>query len=183
MEILVLALIAWAVFVWFSGRNRRGQQNGGSGSKSPSAYERLPYRKKDYLFTAAERSFFEVLSLVLKDEDVHIFAKVRMGDLLYLPRGTSGRQSHWNRIQSKHVDFVICDKEKIQPLVVIELDDSSHNRVARARRDRFIEQAYSDAGLTLLRFPVKRAYVTADTEAVVKGALGRHQSEGVAAEP
>src|SRR5688500_3263755 len=71
----------------------------------------LPYRRKDYLLTKAERSFYEVLRLSLaNDPDLIIFAKVRLLDLLWLPKGTAKAQSHRNKVQSKHVDFVICER-------------------------------------------------------------------------
>ncbi len=133
--------------------------------------EKMPYKKRDYLFTKAERTFFEVLSLVVRDMEVHIFAKVRMGDLLYIPKGTGEWQRNWNRIQAKHVDFVLCDKERVQPLVAIELDDSSHATPQQIERDRFVNQAYRDAGLPLLRFPVKHAYTSVDIEEQIKQAL------------
>ncbi|HUS17746.1 MAG TPA: DUF2726 domain-containing protein, partial [Chloroflexia bacterium] len=71
---------------------------------APLAY---PYRKRDALLTAAERSFYGVL-LQAVDGTWQVFVKVRLADLLYIPGDTDGRQSAWNRIQSKHVDFVLC---------------------------------------------------------------------------
>jgi hypothetical protein len=51
-----------------------------AGSK-PTAAAALPYRKKDYLLTVAERSFYEVLCSVL-DGQLLVFAKVRLADLV-----------------------------------------------------------------------------------------------------
>jgi hypothetical protein len=64
-----------------------------------------------------------------------VFAKVRLADLLYLPKGTQGRQAAFNRIQSKHVDFLLCSKDAVRPLLAIELDDSSHGEQSRITRD------------------------------------------------
>ena len=33
--------------------------------------------------------------------------------------------TYWNKINRKHVDFLICDDETLKPLVGIELDDST----------------------------------------------------------
>ena len=84
------------------------------GTGKPAAAANLPYRKKDYLLTAAERSFYEVLCSVL-DGQLLVFAKVRLADLVYMPKGTANRQTHFNRIQSKHVDFVLCTRDKLSP--------------------------------------------------------------------
>ena len=167
---IIIILLAIIVF------SQRGRILG-KASPSTAAEAPLPYKKKDYFFTAAERSFYQVLLSVLAGQDVHVYAKMRVADLLYLPAKTAERQSYQNRIQSKHIDFLICDKKNIVPLVAIELDDSSHSRPDRVNRDRFLEKAFADAGLPLLRFPVKTGYVTTDLAKEVLGALGRRGTE------
>ena len=66
------------------------------GGNKPAVAANLPYRKKDYLLTAAERSFYEVLGSVL-DGQLLVFTKVRLADLVYMPKGTANRQTHFNR--------------------------------------------------------------------------------------
>lgn len=56
------------------------------------------------------------------------------------------------------VDFVLCERDTFTPLLVIELDDSSHNRADRQARDDFKNNVLSAAGLPLLRIPVRRHY-------------------------
>ena len=130
----------------------------------------LPYRRRDYLLTAAERSFYEVLCNVTESE-LHVFPKVRLADLVWMPKGTANRQAHFNRIQSKHVDFVLCDREKLAPVLVIELDDASHEEASRRDRDTFVDTALIAAGLPILHIPAKRAYVPADLAALIEQKL------------
>jgi len=52
-----------------------------------------------------------------------------------------------NRIKSNHVDFLICDRVTTEPLYVIELDGSSHNRLDRRERDDFVKELYQAVGL------------------------------------
>ena len=87
-----------------------------------------------------------------------IFAKVRLADLLWLPKGTESWQSHFNRMQSKHVDFVICDRASIRPLLCVELDDASHGQASRQTRDAFVEAALLAAGLPFIRVRAAKAY-------------------------
>lgn len=131
----------------------------------------LPYKKRDYLLTKAERSFYEVLRLVIKNLDVQLFAKVRLADLLYLPQKTDKRISYLNQITGKHVDFVLCDTLNIKPLIAIELDDSSHDQANRQKRDAFVEKALRDAGLPLLRIPAQQSYNVQDLEARLSSLL------------
>jgi hypothetical protein len=134
------------------------------------ASARWPYRKSEHLLTLAERSFFGVLGQAV-DDDLYIFAKVRLSDLLWLPQGTRDRQRYFNRIQSKHIDFVLCDKAKTEPRLLIELDDSSHRRAARQSRDAFLDQAASHAGLPILRVPVKHSYSVGELRQVISSLL------------
>jgi Protein of unknown function (DUF2726) len=137
---------------------------------SPPATTALPYRRKDYLLTQAERSLFGVLNEVVK-ERCFIFAKVRLADLVWMPKGTESWQSHFNRVQSKHVDFVICDRASIRPLLCIELDDASHGQAARQKRDAFVDAALLAAGLPFIRIRAAKAYNVAELRQRIDAAI------------
>jgi len=57
--------------------------------------------------------------------------------------------------------------------LVIELDDWSHKRADRRERDKFVDQALGDAGLSILRVPVQASYdpaaLRADIEQLLSG--------------
>jgi hypothetical protein len=139
--LLVVALLAAALWL-VRGRTRREHQP--------------VYQAVDSLLTASERRFFDVL--VDAVEHPRIFAKVRLLDLLHVPRGLPGRQAHLNRVMSKHIDFVLCDHQSLRPLLVIELDDASHDRRDRRERDEFVDGALADAGIPVLHVSVASSY-------------------------
>jgi hypothetical protein len=120
-----------------------------------------PYKRKEYLLSEAEKSFFLVLRKAAGGR-YELLSKVRLSDLLYLPKGTENAQGLRNRIQQKHVDFVLCDPVKISPLLAIELDDKSHEQPDRKERDCFVDEALKAAGLPLLRVRASRAYSPAE---------------------
>jgi very-short-patch-repair endonuclease len=130
----------------------------------------LPYRRKDYLLTAAERSFFGVLSNAVGSE-FYIFPKVRLADLVFLPKGTANRQSHLNRVTAKHVDFVLCEPQKITPVLVIELDDASHDRQDRQSRDAFVDDALRAAGLPIIRVAARQSYSQSEISKLIQQQL------------
>ena len=109
-----------------------------------------PYLKKEFLLTKAEKDFYFVVSEIIGSNYL-LFSKVRMADLLYLPSMSNSRFYHYqNKIQSKHVDFLICDKENIKPLLVIELEDSSHRKLDRVLRDTLVDKIFENAKLPIL---------------------------------
>ncbi|XOF35195.1 MAG: DUF2726 domain-containing protein [Candidatus Electrothrix sp. YB6] len=144
------------------------------GVKAP-AKKKLPYARKDYLFSRAERSFFGVLQQAVGSE-LLIFAKIRLADLLYIKKGTENRQSFFNRIQSKHIDFVLCEPGPIRPVLAIELDDSSHDRKSRQARDAFVDDALAAAGLPILRVRARASYSPDKLAGSIKNAMSQEDS-------
>lgn len=116
-----------------------------------------PYAKKKYLLSRAEFSFFRVLQQACGERFV-VCPKVRLADLMYVKKGTENRQSFHNKIDRKHIDFVLCDAQTMQPVAAVELDDQSHNNEKARQRDEVKDKACAAAGLPLIRFKVQRAY-------------------------
>lgn len=135
----------------------------------------LPFKKKDYFLSKAEISFFHVLGSIL-DEQWLIFTKIRLIDLVSIPRGTENYQSHRNRVQAKHVDFVLCDRKSVTPVLVIELDDSSHNKHSVQKRDQFVNAVMKAAGLPILRIPSQKGYDTRELQQRLQTALSSERS-------
>ena len=116
----------------------------------------FPYAKQPTLFTPAERSFLGVLEQAVGNQH-RVFGKVRLADVIRV-QGIAGkkRQSAFNRIQSKHLDFVVCAANDLSIQCAVELDDRSHAK--RKARDQFVDNAMWAAGVPLHRVPAKGAY-------------------------
>lgn len=157
--IIIWTLIGYFVYRLFKlspWRHRpawiRRQQGGQPVSIGP-----LPYQKKWYLLSPAERDFYQALCQALENRYL-IFTKVRLLDLLWLPQNLPNRQTHMNRVQAKHVDFVLCHPQTVAPALVIELDDASHRLPERQERDIFLNEVLQAAGIPLLRVPVRKSF-------------------------
>ena len=66
--------------------------------------------------------------------------------------------AYFNKIKSKHIDFVICDNSTLKPLICLELDDSSHNRKDRIERDQFIDDVFNSIGYEIIHIPCRSKY-------------------------
>src|SRR5438067_694517 len=144
--LIVIAAVAVAALNLLKSRSSK--------QAAPSTY---PFQRRKYLLSAAERSFYEVFRRVA-DGQFNLFPKVRLADIVYVQRGTGSYQSHFNRIQSKHVDFLLCDLEQIAPIAVIELDDSSHDAQERKTRDQIVDAICEAAGLRVIHIQAQRSY-------------------------
>ena len=136
----------------------------------------LPYQKCASLLTSAERSFYGVLCQAV-DSRYSVFAKVGLGDLLMIPHGTLNFWTSRNKIDRKHADFVLCAPDDLAPLLVIELDDSSHDRLERRERDFFVDAALDVAGLPILRVPAQHAYAPAEICALINDRMNTDMRE------
>ncbi|RYD75269.1 MAG: DUF2726 domain-containing protein [Verrucomicrobiaceae bacterium] len=141
----------------FSGRDSRHPDAGRYSSRS--------------ILTPSERSFFGVLEMAVGGR-FHIFTKVRLADLLKVET-RSGWRSHFNRIASKHVDFVICEPGSLAVMCVVELDDSSHKNASSKSSDLFKDHAFASAGVRLIRISVRRGYSVSDLKEQLFPVIGK----------
>jgi hypothetical protein len=100
----------------------------------PAPAADLPYTRRRYLLTRAERDFFDVLRSAAP-EGWYVFPQVRLANLVLLKKGTRNWKPHFSRVAQKCVDFVLCDEAEVSPRLVVELDDASHDRSDRQARD------------------------------------------------
>src|SRR3954447_21268604 len=129
---LVVALFGVALLGALSGLLGRGTASG------------LPYERRPTLLSAGELSFYRVLQQAVGAE-LYVAPKVRLADLIAVRKGTEHFFAFFNKISSKHVDFVLCDPQNFAPVLVIELDDASHERADAQDRDGFKNQALDAA--------------------------------------
>ncbi|WP_377727655.1 DUF2726 domain-containing protein [Pseudoduganella sp. GCM10020061] len=123
----------------------------------------LPYETTDALFSPAERSFLGVLDQAA-GSDYRVFGKVRIADVVAVRKtvNSSVRASAFNKISSKHFDFVLCRANDLKVVCVIELDDKSHNASGVKKRDSFVAGVCAASMLPLLRVPAKYAYTVTE---------------------
>jgi hypothetical protein len=128
-------------------------------SRKSAGSEAHPYESQKVLLSPAERSFLGVLQGALGSELV-VAPKVRLADVIRVSKGLSrsANQHAFNRIVSKHVDFVLCRKSDFSIAAVLELDDQSHQRQSRAARDGFVDSALAAAGIPILHVKAQAHY-------------------------
>lgn len=139
--------------------------------------ETLPYAVKDDFLSEAELNFFKVLQQALYGKAV-VCPKVGLEDLFFVTTYEKNKHSLFiNKINKKHVDFLVCSNDNMKPLYGIELDDVSHQGENRIVRDKFVNQVFEIAGLVLIRFENKRSYSMAEIEGHINGFLERKNSK------
>ena len=112
--------------------------------------EKLPYKRK-LLLTKNEWAFYKALKPIADELGYSVLAKIRVADLVEVAASDRSEwQKYFNKINKKHIDFALAKPENLQIVLLIELDDNSHNDTQK-KRDEFIEALYKQTGYKLLR--------------------------------
>lgn len=148
-----------------------------SGGGSRTRLNEYPYFLRDDFLSPAGHNFFLVLKHIVSGRAI-IFTKVALGDLFFMKSDDRSKfRTLTNKIDRKHVDFLLCDPKTVRPLVGIELDDKSHQRGDRKVRDEFVEMVYKAADLPLLRISAQRAYSTSELESLLSQLISLNSME------
>lgn len=115
----------------------------------------LPYRLRDDFLSKAELAFYRALCSATGERAV-VLTKVNLADVFFVSRPDQS-VAYRNKIDRKHVDFLLCEPASMRPIVGVELDDSTHQRPDRQERDHFVDSVFDTAGLPLLHVPVRAA--------------------------
>ena len=147
MTILIIFVILMAVvFIVLKKFSPDIFNNEEKESKSP-----YNYKKKDFLMSRAEHEFFNILVEVIGNQ-YYVFPQIHLSTILDNKIVGQNWRGAFRHIDEKSVDFVICDKAYIKPILAIELDDKTHEREDRKGRDGEVERILNESGLVLLRF-------------------------------
>jgi len=117
-----------------------------------------PYFARRFFLSKPEKSFYDAVRDTFSTYT--ILTKVRLADLI-----EANVHPRWHtdfaRIQSKRVDFVICDAG-LCPLVAVELDGSSPNSTDRQQDDHLMDRILKEASLEIVHVPRQKRYLYND---------------------
>lgn len=140
-------------------------------NRSTKSEKLLPYTSRRSLLSDGELRFFSALHQAV-GERWGISIKTRLADVILCPENL-WKTPHGRRLSQKHVDFVLYDRASASIAVAIELDDKSHERADRVKRDAFLDQALAAADVLLLRVVVSRRYRPASIRRYLGLAIAR----------
>lgn len=100
------------------------------------------------LLTNTEYVFFYQLKRITDKYDLYIFPKIRLADIF-----RTDSLKEFGKVNSKHIDFTICDKYT-KPIMFIELDDPSHFRKNNKINDMKKNSIFKAMNKELIRIDV-----------------------------
>lgn len=149
MEILitVILLIVLTKLLISIQKTKKPAQNS-SGQKPLLKYN---YKIKKSVMTTAEENFYKKLTSALHDNYI-IIPQAHLSIIFNHTVYGQNWRGAFSAINGKSIDFLIIDRDTFQPLVGIELDDSSHERRDRQERDKIVNAIFKQTNLPLVHF-------------------------------
>ena len=147
MEIILGVLIALIAVLLSCIVKQKRPKTEKPGDEKISDYKGL-YQAKHIL---SKNEWYEYRKLrdLAAANDLQVCPKVRLLDIIEPRRGERNYMSLLGKIKSKHVDFLICDKD-LRIKGIVELDDNSHDRADRQERDSFVDEILTDVGYKVI---------------------------------
>ncbi len=134
------------------------------------------YKPKKYLISKNELNFYKILIEIANELNLIVFAQVSLYNIIQTRKEIEykTRESYFRRIASKSIDFVLADPDNCRIKLCIELDDSTHNRQDRIKRDKFINELFKDLEIDLLRYPVYKTYYKDTLKRIIQENIKEH---------
>lgn len=144
--------------------------------------EKFPYVLNNPIMSPKEKSFYTAVKPIAYELGLTILCKVRLADLLNVPKNISKYHTWFNHVKAKHVDFVLVDND-LNIKVIVEVDDRTHSRDDRKQRDDFVDKAFGQLGIEVLHiYSWGARYGGVDLKATIMNAL-QPKSETAAPAP
>jgi formate dehydrogenase maturation protein FdhE len=105
-----------------------------------------------------------------------ICPKVALNDIFYVARPNENVH-FFNKFFRKHVDFLLCEPETLQPAIGIELASRASKAEAR-ETDQFMSDLFLSAGLPLVRVPSGESYSEQELTLLFQQAVNKVKETG-----
>lgn len=148
LEFILLAIIVVLVLALTKREKNTLAPKESYQQNNDSEYIQKAY-ERNWMFTLNEKPAYLKLKDLADKHGLILFAKVRLFDLVKPISGHPKYKTNLYRIQSKHVDFVLC-KSNLVAKYIIELDDSSHDTAKGKERDLFVDTVLTACGYKVL---------------------------------
>lgn len=113
------------------------------------------WERQTQLMTDREVNFMQGLFRAVDMQRWYLCPQVRVADIVRITPRISNRSRTWwklfHLVAKWHCDVVIVDIRTFQIVAAVELDDASHLKKSRRRRDILLNEVMRQAGIPLIR--------------------------------
>lgn len=106
------------------------------------------YKKKSKYITDIEKYFFDIINNNF-NSDYLIFAQIPLSSVVI--KNKEYKNQYQNELY-RTIDIGIFDKTTTEPILLIEINDNTHNEPRRAYRDIKVKEICNEAEIKLITF-------------------------------
>lgn len=132
-------------------------------SKISIDYKEFTYKRNP--LTETEKKFVQYIKPITDKNNLIIMTQVPLQSIF-----KANNQSNFNKIKAKTIDFALVDNN-YNYKGFIELDDYTHTRTDRIKRDIFVNKLFENNNLKLKRIKVSKEYNLIDVDNYIKDIL------------
>ena len=119
-------------------------------SKNKNQSSQVKYQSKQ-LMSKYEKNFYEILSKNFAQEYI-IMPQVNLASII---EKIKDFPTQYQNELYRNIDFGIFDKNSMKPLLLIEINDKTHNQPDRIKRDLKVKEICNQANIKLITFYTK----------------------------
>ena len=138
----------------------------------------FPFKKKLNLFTPVERNFLELIEQAVGHQ-YRVVCRVKLTDILAVRQNTDKKTARnvLARAANRQLDFVLCSKQDMVPVVAIDLVHQQGKEGYKQQRDWFVAGALDAARIPHLRIKVKSGYKAQEIREVIVAKLAPYKQK------
>jgi hypothetical protein len=122
----------------------------------------VPVERSEPLLSEMEGRFFEAMRRALVQVDCQVMAKVNLDDVINTAKLNREMRSKLEKVrrklESKHVDFVVCWGSSLNLLVIARIDPVPGMRPLQKLMQRRIDELLDSVGIPVVLFPPAEVY-------------------------
>ncbi len=135
----------------------------------------FPFKRKTNLFTPVECTFLKLLEEAV-GQHYRIVCRVKLNDVIALRQATDKKaaKAAMTRASGKQLDFVLCSKDDMSPVVALDLVQPQGYK---AQRDWFVSGSLDAARVPYVRIKIKSGYKPQDIRECIESKLRVYYSQ------
>lgn len=142
--VLVLIVLIILGILKKKAKNTRKKQNKGYQIHNDYIYSKKP------LMTNTERYFYNIMVSLEAQYKIKVMPQVNLASVVL-----KKNKNYYVNELFRNVDFGIFNSDYSELLLLIEINDSTHNQRKRIRRDKNVDDIVNNAGINLIKFYTK----------------------------
>lgn len=119
----------------------------------------FPFMRRQQLFSPVERQFLDLIERAVGNE-FRVVCRVKLSDVLALRNNTNKKvaKSAMLRASGKQIDFVLCNKTDMTPVLAIDVVNTQTKEGALKAKDFFVSGSLDTAGIPHAKIKAKNGY-------------------------